>query len=76
MKLSPLKTGKLLRLLVELGFEEQRQTGSHKTFLHPDGRRTVVPVHANEDIGTNLLSKILKQINLRREEFEKMRSKL
>jgi len=29
---------------------------------HPDGRTTVVPIHAGETIGLGLLSKILRDV--------------
>ena len=42
---------KLGKLLEKRGFEIIQGKGSHVKFRHTDGRRTVVPVHANEDIG-------------------------
>lgn len=42
-------------------------------FRHPDGRRTVVPVHSNEEIGVSLLMEILRQTKLSREEYEELR---
>lgn len=36
---------------------------------HPDGRFTVVPVHAGEEIGSGLLNKIIKDTGLSKEEF-------
>lgn len=61
------------RILEKLGFEKIYGKGSHVRFKHPDGRRTVVPVHGNEDLGKGLLGQILKQIKLSREEYEKLR---
>ena len=55
---------KLARALVRLGFKPVRQSGSHMIFKHPDGRATVVPNHAREDIGPGLLRKILKDANV------------
>ena len=43
---------------------------------HPDGRRTVVPVHGNEELGRGLLKEILKQIKLSRDEYEKLRQEV
>jgi predicted RNA binding protein YcfA (HicA-like mRNA interferase family) len=43
--------------------------GSHHFLQHPDGRRTVVPVHAGEVIGPGLLNKILKDADTTPEEF-------
>ncbi len=31
-----------------LGFEAIRQKGSHIRFIHPDGRKTVVPDHGSK----------------------------
>ena len=52
------------------GFIVLRVRGSHHFLQHPDGRRTVVPVHAGETIGPGLLNKILKDAEIEAEEFE------
>ncbi len=63
---------KLIKVLKKLGFVEVRVRGSHHRFIHPDGRKTTVPVHGNEPIGPGLLNKIIKQdLKMRREEFFK-----
>jgi predicted RNA binding protein YcfA (HicA-like mRNA interferase family) len=49
-----------------------RQRGSHVILKHPDGRVTVVPVHSGEDIGRGLLSKIIKDTRMTREQFLKL----
>jgi len=36
---------------------------------HPDGRSTVVPVHAREEIGRGLLRKIIKDAEVDVDEF-------
>jgi len=61
------------KILERLGFEKIYGKGSHIRFKHPDGRRTVVPVHGNEDLGKGLLRNILKQIKINKEEYEKLR---
>ena len=41
-------------------------------YKHPDGRKTVIPHHAGEEIGPGLLIKIIKNdIGITREEFLK-----
>ena len=55
---------KLISALKRLGFEVIRTRGSHYYLQHPDGRATVVPVHAGEDIGRGLLAKILHDTKL------------
>jgi predicted RNA binding protein YcfA (HicA-like mRNA interferase family) len=36
---------------------------------HPDGRKTVVPVHGNEELGPGLLHKILSSAGITRQEL-------
>ncbi len=69
-KLPKISGKEMCKILEKIGFVKTYGKGSHVKFVHPDGRRTVVPVHGNEDLGTGLLLAILKQINLSREEFE------
>lgn len=59
----------LCKILEKMGFEKIQGKGSHVRYKHPDGRRTVVPIHGNEKLGKGLLREILKQIKLSREEF-------
>ena len=66
----PSPTGKqLIAALKRLGFDEIRVRGSHGYLRHPDGRSTVVPVHAGETIGPGLLSKILRDCEIDRDEL-------
>jgi len=72
VSLRPLPAKKIVKILNKIGFETVRQKGSHLILKHPDGRVTVVPVHPGEQIGTGLLSKIIKDAKLTREEFLKL----
>lgn len=51
------------------GFFVKRTRGSQHFMRHPDGRTTVVPVHAGETIGPGLLSRILRQTDVSREDL-------
>ncbi|MHB9105498.1 MAG: type II toxin-antitoxin system HicA family toxin [Armatimonadota bacterium] len=67
----PAVTGRqIIRALHRLGFETIRTRGSHYFLRHPDGRSTVVPVHSGETIGRGLLSQILQDCELTREELK------
>ena len=57
-----LRGRELISILRQAGFEVIRIKGSHHFLRHPDGRATVIPVHAGEDIGIGLLGKILTDI--------------
>jgi len=69
----PRVTGKeLLRALRKAGFEVLRTRGSHHYLKHPDGRVTVVPVHAGEVIGPGLLRSILREIEMPMDKFRSL----
>ncbi len=66
----PSLTGKeIVSLLKRVGFIVERQRGSHVFLKHEDGRATVVPVHSGETIGPGLLSKILRDAEMTKEEL-------
>ena len=71
----PLLTAKaLISILIKIGFQLQRQKGSHRFFRHEDGRTTVIPDHGNEKIDRGLLNKIIKQdLLMSLEDFMKIR---
>lgn len=67
----PRPTGKdLVAALGKLAFEVVRTRGSHHYLRHADGRATVVPVHPGETIGPGLMTKILRDCELSREQIE------
>ena len=69
-RLPRLRGREVIAALRRAGFIVLRIKGSHHFMQHPDGRRTVVPVHAGETIGPGLLNKILKDTEMSVEEFE------
>ncbi|KGP77150.1 hypothetical protein JT05_00850 [Desulfosporosinus sp. Tol-M] len=72
-KLTIISSKEMAALLKRLGFEEIRQTGSHKLFSRrQDGRNTVIPMHS-KDLKRGLIKAILKDIGISDEEFEVIR---
>jgi len=69
-RLPRLKGNELVRILKKHGFVIVRIRGSHHSLKHPDGRYTVVPVHAGETIGAGLLLKVLKDVELSKGDLE------
>ena len=64
-------TGKqLIRRLKRLGFRTICIKGSHHLLEHPDGRRTVVPVHRGETLGPGLMRKILRDTKLAKTDLD------
>jgi predicted RNA binding protein YcfA (HicA-like mRNA interferase family) len=73
MTFFPSLTGKdLLLALKKAGFSLVRVKGSHHFVQHADGRSTVIPVHAGETLGPGLISKILRDCELSREQLQKL----
>jgi len=70
-KLVPIKSKKLIKILVNLGFKERDEEGSHLFFKHTDGRTTVIP--ANKEVSRGLLRKILNDIQINVDEYDKLR---
>lgn len=71
-KLTQISGKEFIKILEKLGFEKIYGKGSHVRFKHPDGRRTVIPVHGNEKLGKGLILEILKQIKITKEEYESL----
>jgi len=72
-KLSPIRARELIVILEKLDFEKVHQKGSHVRMKHSDGRRTSVPVHSGEKVGVGLLRKILRDVNISRAQFDKLK---
>lgn len=72
-KLPPTKARDLVKVVVKLGFRLRGQSGSHAVYVHPDRRKTTIPIHPKEAIGIGLLTKIMKKdLEITREEFTKL----
>ena len=71
-KLPRITGKKVIAALKKKGFEVIRIKGSHHYLKHPDGRSTVVAVHAGETIGSGLMSKILHDCDITIEEFTRL----
>lgn len=71
-RLATVRGKELIRALKPAGFTVKRVKGSHHFISHADGRATVIPVHAGETLGTGLLIKILRDLDLSREELNSL----
>ncbi len=69
-RLPRLRGREVIAALRRAGFVVLRVKGSHHFLRHPDGRATVVPVHAGETIGPGLFTKILRDSEMEVEQFE------
>ncbi len=61
-----------LKALQRAGFVIIRTKGSHHFVRHPDGRATVVPIHAGETLGPGLFNQILNDAEIERDDFNKL----
>ena len=65
----------MISFLEHLGFQQVRQRGSHRFFRHADGRTVTVPDHPGEDLGRGIMSKILGDAEVTRNDFWEWYSK-
>ena len=63
-KLPSFRSREVISVLKRRGFALDRQSGSHAVFIHPDGRRTTVPIHGKRDLGKGILHQIMKDADL------------
>ena len=59
----------LVAVLQRIGFWIDRIKGSHHILKHPDGRKTTVPIHSGDIIRPKLLSAILEDCNLTKDDL-------
>ena len=71
-KLPRLRGKQVVSALGRAGFVVIRVKGSHHYLRHPDGRATVVPVHAGETLGPGLTAKILSDCELTSAELKEL----
>jgi predicted RNA binding protein YcfA (HicA-like mRNA interferase family) len=67
-----MKYAELTRRLRRLGCYPTRfGAGSHEVWRNPKtGNQTVIPYHRTDDIGPGLLSRILRQLGVPRDDFD------
>ncbi|MGH3621971.1 MAG: type II toxin-antitoxin system HicA family toxin [Sciscionella sp.] len=68
--LSQLSGKQVVAALEQAGFEHVSTKGSHAKLCHPDGQRTIVPLHRTMARGT--LTSIMLQTGLTAADFQKL----
>lgn len=69
-KLPVVQAHQVVKVLEKTGFRRIRQSGSHATYRHPDGRWTIVSLHSRKTIPRGTLRKIIRDAGLTVEEFK------
>ncbi len=62
----------VIRVVEKIGFTLTRQSGSHKIYKNPEGKRVTIPYHGTEILKIKTLKNILNDANLTVEEFTKL----
>ncbi len=71
-KLPSLTPQRIIKILEEKGFIQERIKGSHHIYYHPETkRRAVVPLHKRE-LPKGTLLEILKQAGISKEDLRKI----
>ncbi|MGH7496051.1 MAG: type II toxin-antitoxin system HicA family toxin [bacterium] len=73
MKWRSATSSDLVRVARKLGFEKDRQKGSHAIYLRKtDEARVVIPVYKGKSIKPKTLAGIIHDLGLTSQEFERM----
>lgn len=71
--LPQVKAKEIIRVAKKIGFEFDRQSGSHAIYYREsDRRRIVVPIHPGKDIKPKTLYGIIRDMGLELEEFKQL----
>lgn len=69
-KLPVVRAKDVVRVALQLGFEFDRQRGSHAVYRRPsDGARVVIPMHSGKDLKPKTLAGILDDLGVTQEKF-------
>jgi predicted RNA binding protein YcfA (HicA-like mRNA interferase family) len=72
-RLPIIKAKELIRVAIKLGFEFDRQSGSHAIYYRKsDKRRIVIPIYLGKDIKPKTLAGIIKDMGLEADGFRKL----
>ena len=66
----------LEKLAKRLGFRWVRRVGSHNSFRHVDGRTIVIPDHGSHVIVRPLLRKIIRDLGLSVDDYNRLLDEL
>jgi predicted RNA binding protein YcfA (HicA-like mRNA interferase family) len=69
-KLPRVTAAEAIRALERAGFTLSRQSGSHKIYKNPAGRRVTVPYHSGQTLHPKVLQSILRDAELTAEQFQ------
>jgi predicted RNA binding protein YcfA (HicA-like mRNA interferase family) len=66
----------LVRVIIKLGFNFDRQKGSHAVYIRSaDHAKIVIPMHKGKDIKRKTLKGILLDLNITQQEFHELLKK-
>jgi predicted RNA binding protein YcfA (HicA-like mRNA interferase family) len=69
MRLHPVSRRNLIRRFRELGWDGPHSGGRHEYMVKDDAQIPIPNPHTGADIGVNLLSKILREADISRDEW-------
>ena len=62
----------IIFVLEKLGFFLARQSGSHKIYKNPEGRRATVPFHSSKILHPKILKSIMKDADINENQLKEL----
>ena len=72
-RLPVLTSRDVIKVAKKLGFQFDRQSGSHAVYIHPEKKlRVVIPIHQGKDIKPKTLKGIIDDMGVTIDEFKEL----
>jgi len=72
-RLPVLTSRDVIKVAKKLGFQFDRQSGSHAVYIHPEKKfRVVIPIHPGKDIKPKTLKGIIDDMGVTIDEFKEL----
>ncbi len=71
-KLPRITARKTERVIIKIGYQSKRQSGSHRIYKNQEGKRITLPIHPEKIIHPKIIKRILFENNLTAEKFKEL----
>lgn len=71
-KLPRITAKRLESAIIKMGYQQRRQSGSHRIYKNREGKRITLPIHSEKIIHPKIIKMILVENNLTIENFKEL----
>ena len=71
-KLPRVNSSEVEKIVIRIGYQPKRQSGSHRIYKNQEGKRVTLPIHPEKIIHPKIIKRILIENNLTVETFKEL----